>query len=178
MRAAVFVLACLALAANAQQPQAPSPAHLFDAVAGVLQHPRCLNCHMTERPFQKDRPIPHAQMVVRGAKGTGAATLQCAACHQDRNSADGKVPGAPHWHLAPLSMAWEGFTPAQICRQMKDPARNGGRKTPEQVIDHMRVDPLVLWAWAPGAGRSTPSRTHAQFIDALEAWAKEGMPCP
>lgn len=177
-------LACLVLglglplAANAQQPHPPLPEHPFDPVARVLQHPRCLNCHMVERPFQKDTPVPHAQMVVRGANGTGAATLQCAACHQDKNTADGKVPGAPHWHLAPVSMAWEGLTRAQICRQLKDPVRNGNRKTPEQVIEHMRVDPLVLWAWSPGAGRSTPSITHAQFVELLERWAKAGMPCP
>lgn len=165
---AVFALGCLPLAAE----------ELFDPIAGVLQHPRCLNCHMAERPFQKDSPIPHAQMVVRGANGNGSPALQCAACHQDRNSADGQVPGAPHWHLAPVSMVWEGLTRARICRQLQDPKRNGGRKTPEQVIEHMKVDPLVLWAWNPGAGRSTPSLTHAQFVERLETWARAGMPCP
>jgi hypothetical protein len=35
---------------------------------------------------------------------------------------------------------------------MKDPERNGGRRTGDEVIEHMKVDPLVLWAWDPGAG--------------------------
>lgn len=180
-RAATMALAfalTFAGVATAQQAPPPSPEQLFDPVASVLQHPRCLNCHQVARPAQRDTSIAHLQNVVRGAHGHGAATLQCAACHQEKNSADGKVPGAPHWHMAPVSMAWEGLTRAQICRQIKDPARNGNRQTAAQVTEHMKVDPLVLWAWAPGAGRSTPSITHAQFLQRLEAWAGAGMPCP
>jgi hypothetical protein len=30
-----------------------------------------------------------------------------------------------------------------------DREKNGNRVTPEQVIDHMSVDPLVAWAWDP-----------------------------
>lgn len=104
--------------------------------------------------------------------------MQSSACHQEKNTADGKVPGAHGWHMAPLSMVWEGLTNAQICRQIQDPKRNGNRKAPEEVIEHMRTDPLVLWAWEPGAGRSMPSITHDQFIERLELWARAGMPCP
>ena len=180
---AVAALLCaaspvFAAGGNAAAPAGPSAEKLFDPVASVLTHPRCLNCHQDQRPAQTDASIPHLQQVIRGAHGTGAATMQCAACHQGQNSADGRVPGAAHWHLAPLSMSWQGKTRAQICNQIKDPERNGGRKTPEQVIEHMRIDPLVLWAWNPGNGRSTPSITHEQFLQKLDAWAKAGMPCP
>src|SRR2546422_8520408 len=97
--------------------------------------------------------------------------------HQATNSADGFVPGVATWHLAPLSMKWEGRTKAQICEQMKDPARNGGRRTGEEVIEHMKVDPLVLWAWAPGKDRSVPPLSHEAFVAALEVWVRAGMPC-
>jgi len=40
------------------------------------------------------------------------------------------------------------------------------------------VDPLVLWAWDPGAARTMPPLSHAQFLEALEAWVKADMPCP
>src|SRR5713101_6365621 len=50
--------------------------------------------------------------------------------------------------LAPRSMLWEGKSKEQICEQMKDPARNAGRRTGEEVIEHTKTDPLVLWAWA------------------------------
>jgi hypothetical protein len=116
--------------------------------------------------------------VVRGANDNGAPTLPCQTCHQDTNTADGFVPGVAGWRLAPLSMLWEGRTRAQICAQIKDPARNGGRATGEAIIEHMKADPLVLWAWAPGGGRTTPPLSHAKFVEALEVWVSAGMPCP
>jgi hypothetical protein len=59
---------------------------------------------------------------------------------------------------------------------MKDPARNAGRHTGEEVIEHTKTDPLVLWAWAPGR-RTTPPLSHEKFVEALETWVKAGMPC-
>lgn len=75
-------------------------------------------------------------------------------------------------------MRWQGMHADDICRQMKDPARNGNRRTGAEVIDHMATDPLVLWAWAPGTGRSQPPVSHADFLAGLRAWADHGMPCP
>lgn len=88
------------------------------------------------------------------------------------------MPGAHGWHLAPLSMGWEGLSKAQICAALKDPARNGGRNTLDKVIEHMKVDPLVKWAWDPGAGRTTPIISHDAFVADLESWAAAGGPCP
>jgi hypothetical protein len=82
------------------------------------------------------------------------------------------------WGLAPLSMLWEGRTKGQICEQMKDPNRNGGRRIGEEVIEHMKSDPLVLWAWNPGGGRTTPPLTHAELMEASDAWIRAGKPCP
>jgi hypothetical protein len=75
-------------------------------------------------------------------------------------------------------MLWQGRTKQQICEQMKDPARNGGRRTGQKVIKHMKVDPLVLWAWTPGAGRTTPPLSQEKLVQALDAWVSAGMPCP
>jgi hypothetical protein len=75
-------------------------------------------------------------------------------------------------------MSWEGLSKRQICIQMKDPARNGGRSTGEEVIEHMRADPVVLWAWAPGANRTIPSISHDEFVQRLAIWKDAGMPCP
>lgn len=173
------VLAAVAsIAACAPAHAAPERGTLFDPVASVAMSPRCINCHQADAPRQKDFGVLHAQQVVRGKSGHGSAVLQCAACHQGANTAQGKVPGAPNWHLAPLSMRWQGLDKQGVCRQMRDPARNGNRKTGEQVIEHMRTDPLVLWAWQPGASRSSPPMPHADFLRALELWAAAGMPCP
>jgi len=151
---------------------------LFDPIASVVTHPRCMNCHQGDSPRQTDAGIPHQPPVVRGKDGHGAPALPCQTCHQATNTPDGSVPGVANWHLAPLSMKWEGLTKRQICQEMKDPARNGGRRTGEAVIEHMKVDPLVLWAWTPGARRTTPPISHQKFVEALEAWVHGGMPCP
>jgi hypothetical protein len=79
-----------------------------------------------ESQRQTDAKIVHRPLVIRGKDGHGAPTLQCQTCHQKTNTADGFVPGVATWHLAPLSMLWEGRTKRQICEQMKDRARNGG----------------------------------------------------
>ena len=174
----LFVLALpIAACSRSQAAPAGDPA-LFDPIASVVTHPRCINCHQDESPVQTDEKIRHRPLVVRGADDHGAPTQPCQTCHQQTNTADGFVPGVTNWRLAPLSMLWEGKTKAQICEQMKDPARNGGRRGGEDVIEHMKTDPLVLWAWAPGAGRTTPPLSHQKFVEALEGWVSAGMPCP
>ena len=179
MRILSMVLVVLSIAACRRSEAAPAAAPaLFDPIASVVMHPRCINSHQDESPRQTDLKIFHRPLVIRGKDGHGAPTQQCQTCHQLTNTADGFVPGAPGWALAPLSMLWEGRTKGQICEQMKDPKRNGGRHTGEEVVEHMKSDPLVLWAWNPGNGRTTPPLTHAELTDALDAWIRAGMPCP
>jgi hypothetical protein len=172
-----FVVVLLLAACSRMGAAQTTDAGSFDAIASVLTHPRCINCHQDQSPRQTDAKIVHQPLVVRGKDGHGAPTLPCQSCHQATNTADGFVPGVATWGLAPLSMLWEGRTKEQICEQMKDPARNGGRRTGKQIIEHMKSDPLVLWAWTPGAGRTTPPLSHEKFVEALEAWVSAGMPC-
>jgi hypothetical protein len=179
-RAAAHAMTVLALAFSATLAApalAAEPGALFAPIESVLMHPRCLNCHtVTSFPRQSDQRLRHNQQVARGAEGKGVPALKCVSCHQATNQ--GRVPGAPNWHLAPLSMGWEGLTPAGLCAALKDPKKNGGRKTADQVIEHMKTDPLVLWAWQPGAERATPPLGHAEFVTALAAWGEQGMLCP
>ncbi|HWZ59032.1 MAG TPA: hypothetical protein VNW46_08670 [Gemmatimonadaceae bacterium] len=185
VRSALLCLAIVPLASSllaghlgAQATPAKGGA-LFDPIASVLQSPRCINCHPAgDVPHQKDTHIPHLQHVIRGPYGTGSPALPCSTCHQNRNSAEGAVPGAPGWRLAPLSMKWEGLTKGQICESIKDPNRNGNRRTLEEVIAHMKSDSLVLWAWHPGADRTVPPVSHEQLVRDLNAWVAAGGPCP
>ncbi|WP_373081210.1 hypothetical protein [Zhongshania sp.] len=150
---------------------------LFQPLFDVLTHPRCLNCHTkTEFPRQGDERRRHDQLVVRGEDNHGAPTLQCAACHQDSNVADDEVPGAPHWGLAPLSMAWEDLSPSQLCAALKDTSKNGNRSL-EDLFRHMTEDDLVLWAWNPGKNRSTPPLSETEFAEKLRVWVNAGGPC-
>jgi hypothetical protein len=160
-----------------KDPKARSTA-LFVEAGKVIQHPRCLNCHpATERPTQTDAMRPHEPLVVRGDGGIGAPGLRCITCHHDANFDPAGVPGNPKWALAPPEMAWAGKSLGDICRQIKDPARNGGRSMAE-LIHHMAEDPLVGWGWHPGGKRTPAPGTQAEFGGLIKAWADSGGYCP
>lgn len=151
---------------------------LFEEAGKVLQHPRCVNCHPAgERPSQGDQMRPHEPLVVRGKDGHGAPGLACTTCHGGANFDPARVPGDPHWHLAPLSMAWEGKSIGQICQQLKDPKRNGNRDI-AAILKHVVTDSLVKWAWNPGPGRTPAPGSNEEFAALLKAWADTGAHCP
>jgi len=153
-------------------------AAIFTELGKVLTHPRCVNCHPAgDRPRQGDERRLHQPPVERGVDGHGTETMRCSICHQNANFDPGRVPGHPEWHLAPREMAWEGKTVAEICDQIKDPARNGGRKV-EDLIQHIGTDTLVGWAWHPGFGRSPAPGTQKEAGALVEAWVKTGAACP
>ena len=120
---------------------------------------------------------PHMPWVVRGDGGIGATGLRCTTCHHDRNFDPANVPGNPKWSLAPEEMAWAGKSLGQICTQIKDKARNGGKDMPA-LIHHMAEDELVGWGWHPGGNRTPAPGTQKQFGDLFSAWAASGAYCP
>ena len=151
---------------------------LFVEAGKVIQHPRCLNCHpVGERPTQGADMHPHQPLVVRGDDDKGAIGMRCTTCHQGANFEPSGVPGHPLWHVAPKSMAWQTKTLGQICEQVKDPKRNGG-KTLAQIEEHMAHDSLVGWGWMPGANREPAPGTQAQFGALISAWIASGAACP
>jgi hypothetical protein len=153
-------------------------AALFMEAGKVLTHARCVNCHPAgDRPRQGDVRHLHQPPVVRGEDGFGLPALRCPICHQQANFDPGRVPGDPAWHLAPAEMAWEGKTIGQICEQIKDPARNGGRSL-DDIVHHIGTDHLVGWAWAPGGGRQPAPGTQSEAGALLDAWVKTGAICP
>lgn len=158
---------------------------IFEETGRVLLHPRCVNCHpVGNAPLQGMEMIVHQPPVVRGEANFGAAGMTCNTCHGPANvtlvaQAEGlaSIPGNPAWHLAPVEMAWEGKSLAEICAQIKDPERNGG-KTLAALVEHMAEDDLVGWGWDPGDGREPVPGTQAQFGDLYEAWVDTGAHCP
>lgn len=161
------------------EPAARSAA-LFVEIGKVLTHPRCVNCHpVGDRPLQGEAANRrlHQPPVLRGADGFGTTSMRCATCHQGANYEAAAMPGHTHWHLAPRAMAWQDQTLAQICAQIKDPARNGGR-TLAQIHEHIATDTLVGWAWAPGFGRAAAPGTQVQLGALVDAWIKTGAACP
>jgi len=155
---------------------------LFEEMGKVISHPRCANCHPVDHPEQGDDRHLHMPMVERGSDGHGSPNLRCTTCHTAKNVWVGgrnivSVPGNPHWGLAPASMAWQGKSLGDICRQIKDPARNGGKSLAE-IQHHMARDELVGWAWNPGPGRKPAPGTQAELGDLVQAWIDTGAKCP
>lgn len=153
----------------------------FNTVYSVLQHPRCLNCHPSgDAPLQYEDSRPHSMNVTRSSTEAG---LQCATCHQEKNSeaygVQGGPPGAPNWHLpdADMPLIFEGRTASELCQQLKNPEQNG-HKTLEQLYAHIAYDPLVLWGWEPGGTRSVPPVAHAKFVEQFRLWVDVQAPCP
>jgi hypothetical protein len=150
----------------------------WDKIVAVLTHPRCLNCHQLNTPLQGDRRRVHIPAVVRGDDNMGVGPMRCHNCHSDsgNNQASG-VPGAPHWQLAPVSMVWEGLSTGDLCRMLKDPARNGNR-APESLVEHVETERLVLWGWNPGGRREPVPLPHKDFVEQMKVWVTGGAACP
>jgi hypothetical protein len=147
----------------------------------VLMHPRCMNCHPAgDVPLQGDDSHPHAQNVRRGPDGKGKYAMKCANCHQHANLPGPNMPpGNPNWHLPPpeMPMVFQGKTPGELARQLKDPKRNGN-KSLEQLLHHVNEDKLVLGGWDPGDGRTKPPLTHAEFARKMREWIEKGAAEP
>jgi hypothetical protein len=153
-------------------------AAIFTELSKVLTSPRCLNCHPSgDRPSQGDEMRPHQPPVFRGADGMGLDSMRCTICHQKANYDLGRIPGHDPWFLAPFEMGWQGKTLAEICTQVKDPERNGGKSFAD-LVHHIGDDTLVGWAWNPGYGRTPAPGTQKEAKALFQAWVDTGAGCP
>jgi cytochrome c553 len=181
-------------------------------IYSVLTSPRCINCHPVssnlptyagypqDYPRQGDDRHPHYYSVLRGdvaANGAGMGTPfeRCTSCHGIKNDPKTGIPGTtnpaspdlPFWELAPAAMAWEAapgvpLDGAELCARLKDPTRNGNRSLSD-LLEHLKNEPLVNWAWNPGTrlngeARTTPPISHAVLIEEFQKWMADDAPCP
>lgn len=155
----------------------------FDVMMDVISHKRCINCHPSgDRPRQGEDSHLHYFNVQRGTDGHGMPAAQCSTCHQAENNDFSGVPGAPHWHLAPRSMAWEGLSRGEIAQAMLDRTKNGDRSI-EDIEKHLTEDPLVLWVFNPGINnegvpREKPPVSKEDYIKAVKEWIAAGAVIP
>lgn len=155
----------------------------FDVMMQVITHPRCMNCHPSDDyPRQGEDSHLHLFGVQRGSDGHGTAAVKCQTCHQTENNNNSGVPGAPEWHLAPLSMGWAGLSKVEIAKSILNTEENGNRSL-EEIVEHMTEDELVLWAFEPGVNhagiaRATPPVSEEEWIRAVKEWAENGAAIP
>jgi hypothetical protein len=185
---AIAVLAgALALAAaspapdGAADPDTDASRAAFLQVYRVLTSPRCQNCHPAgDAPLQGDDSHVHIQDVKRGKDGHGVYGMRCDTCHQTTNLHGAHMPpGNPKWSLPPADqkMIFVGRTPAELCKQIKDPKQNGGRSL-DQLFHHVADDDLVGWGWNPGDGRTLPPLTRPETVAQMKIWIDGGAACP
>lgn len=152
----------------------------FMKVYSVLMSPRCVNCHPAgDVPLQGDNSQLHTMAPQRGIDGKGVYAMKCSNCHQPTNTPGVHTPpGNPNWHLPPanMKMVFQGRTPGELAKQLTDPAKNG-HKDMKQLIAHADDD-LVKAGWNPGAGRSLPPLSHAEFKQAWILWLTKGAYAP
>ncbi|MEA3095171.1 MAG: hypothetical protein QOJ04_6513 [Caballeronia sp.] len=155
---------------------------IFTEIGKVLTHPRCMNCHPAgDHPLQGADYKEHRPAVWRG--DTGHFATNCAECHSEHNmllheaASYKSIPGHPRWGVAPLEMAWQGKTLGEICRQLKDTARNGSRDL-VALQEHIARDDLVAWGWNPGAGREPAPGSQQAAGELFQAWIDSGAECP
>lgn len=157
----------------------------------VASHPRCANCHTgpSDRPMWSGpsygTPRPHGMNIRAGESRIGAETLPCQTCHttkdEDWKSANTTPHAAPRvatfWQLAPVEAHWFGQSSDQICAQLRDPDRNGGRDAAE-LAEHLGHDVILHWAWTPGGTREPAPYSLQAHVTDLLTWGVAGMPCP
>ena len=180
----IAVLALLATSLKAQtdaKPDAAASRAAFLQVYRVLTSPRCQNCHPAgDAPLRGDDSHVHLQNVKRGADGHGVTAMRCDTCHQTANVPGAHMPpGSPKWSLPTpkQKMVTVGQSPAELCKQIKDPKQNGGRSL-AKLLDHMANDDLVGWGWNPGDGRSLPPLSREETVAQMKVWIAGGAACP
>ncbi|MBW7968015.1 hypothetical protein [Bradyrhizobium sp. BR 10289] len=160
-------------------------------IEAVVTHPRCANCHVDAKaipiwtPAGETKPRVHGMNIHGGESRIGTEALACSTCHMTSTQANEPAPSPPRagidWQLAPVAFIWFGKTGAEICAQLKDPKRNGGRDA-AGLVDHLRHDAslngFIPRGWAPGAGRSTPPGSFEEHVKDMAMWGAAGQPCP
>jgi hypothetical protein len=193
LRSSVIMFVLAACGGRSSEPASPATPGAptreaglaaWATVRGVLQHPRCQNCHPSgDAPLQGDDSHVHGQNVMRGPSGHGMVGEECTTCHGPANPSSnygahvppGSVEG---WHMPSpeLRLVFVGVAPHELCEQIKNPATNGNK---DMAALRRHLDsPLVQWGWSPGFGRAPVATPRDAFLAAWDTWASAGAPCP
>jgi hypothetical protein len=125
----------------------------------------------TSRQLSEARTGPGSLAII-AQSATPIATTICT-----KALPTGAFRDTPRWQFAPIEMAWEGKPIGDICRQLKDPSRNGGRDL-ALPQEHVAKDNLIAWGWSPGTGRDPAPGTQEGAGQLVQAGIDTGAQCP
>ena len=192
--ALILLLPGFALAAEGENVTItpPEAVSLEDGLAAwariyeVTSHPRCSNCHVgaSNKPMWSGpsygRTRVHGMNINAGESRIGAEYVLCSTCHAQRESLHDVAHAAPqvamNWQLPPVEAEWFGKTSEEICNQLRDPERNGGRDY-MALAGHLDHDLILHWAWNPGGGREPAPYSLQEHVNDVLAWGVAGYPC-
>ena len=132
---------------------------MFNEIAKVLTHPRCMNCHPAGEIRCRARTVTNICRR-RGAK-TSLQVRSAPPARLVTTTRTSQSPRPPPTKASPAIRAgasrrcrwlWQGKSIGDICRQVKDVSRNGGRDL-ALLQEHIAKDDLVAWGSNPGPGR-------------------------
>ncbi|WP_163851387.1 hypothetical protein [Pseudooceanicola aestuarii] len=157
----------------------------------VTTHPRCANCHTGPENIPMwyggaaGPARPHGMNITAGDSRMGVETLPCTTCHRTSDHLRSGLNAPPHagldWQLAPVEFEWFEKSAAEICAQLADPDRNGGRDwmgLAEHLVEDAGHRGFVLWGWNPGGGREPAPYDLQSHVDDVLIWGVAGQPCP
>lgn len=152
----------------------------------VTSHPRCSNCHVgaDNKPMWSGpsygKTRAHGMNINAGESRIGAEYVQCSTCHAYREGENNMPHAAPqvamNWQLPPVEAEWFGKSSNEICEQLRDPDRNGGRDYVD-LASHLDHDLILHWAWKPGGGREPAPYSLQEHVNDVLAWGVAGFPC-
>ncbi len=163
----------------------------WERIYSVVSHPRCANCHTGESNLPMwsgpsyGQTRPHGMNINAGPSRLGVEFLMCSTCHITSSEPNTHAHAAPHaghpWMLAPVEFVWFERSSDEICEQMRDPARNGGRSGTD-LVDHILHDAdihaFITWGFNPGGGREPVPGTMQEHLNDMVTWTAAQMPCP
>jgi hypothetical protein len=120
-------------------------------------------------------PRPRRSLCIRVARTAILPPIATTICTKALPT--GAFRDTPRWQFAPIEMAWEGKPIGDICRQLKDPSRNGGRDL-ALPQEHVAKDNLIAWGWSPGTGRDPAPGTQEGAGQLVQAGIDTGAQCP
>ena len=184
MRFLLFLLTLLPFSATAQDVGGLAA---WERIYQVTSHPRCANCHvgpdnipLWSGPSYGDTRA-HGMLITAGESRIGAESVLCSACHVATTQPNDTPHTPPHidgdWRLAPVEFEWFGKSSQEVCTQLREPDRNGGRNFAE-LADHLERDAFVAWGFDPGGTREPAPFTLEDHVNDMLAWGAAGQPCP
>jgi hypothetical protein len=154
-------------------PTPPPPAITFNThLLPVFQSERCMRCH--EAYLNRPQPAWHTN----GSTSWPPAG-SCVGCHSATRA------GVAGWQgPANNAIEFRNRSPQQLCQMAKT-----GTTSHPQWQQHLKEDPLILWAIAtarvpaPGSGTASQTLQRAfngstqQWINLINQWSDAGAPC-